>query len=101
MVVSRIEGWDTGRIGFSLMAGAYFRPPSVGEDVGEDRPRRRSMAEAAAVLPIISAELQAAKAAALRDAAEDLFYDGDQDVPIEGNALLHSRADEYEAGGRA
>ena len=59
------------------------------------------MAEAAAVLPIISAELQAAKAAALRDAAEDLFYDGDQDVPIEGNALLHSRADEYEAGGRA
>ena len=55
----------------------------------------------AAVLPIIAAEVQAAKAEALREAAEDLFYDGDQDVPIEGNALLHSRADEYETGGRA
>ena len=56
---------------------------------------------AAAVLPIIAAEVQAAKAEALREAAEDLFYDGDQDVPIEGNALLHSRADEYETGDRA
>ena len=54
----------------------------------------------AAVLPIIAAEVQAAKAEALREAAEDLFYDGDQDVPIEGNALLHSRADEYETGGQ-
>ena len=56
---------------------------------------------AAAVLSIIAAEVQAAKAEALREAAEDLFYDGDQDVPIEGNALLHNRADEYETGDRA
>ena len=55
----------------------------------------------AAIVPIIAAEVQAAKAEALREAAEDLFYDGDQDVPIEGNALLHSRADEYETGDRA
>ena len=55
----------------------------------------------AAIFPIIAAEVRAAKAEALREAAEDLFYDGDQDVPIEGNALLHNRADEYETGDRA
>lgn len=90
------------------IARAIYRSDEDGmdrlsDDFGDLAPhwRRMYLMNAAAVLPIIAAEVQAAKAEALREAAEDLFYDGDQDVPIEGNALLHNRADEYETGDRA
>ena len=41
---------------------------------------------------------QAAKAEALIDAAEDLFYDGDSDRPMYGHRELYDRADRIKGG---
>ena len=74
----------------------YDAPHGHGTEVGVHAPVHEVVA---AVLPIIAAEVQAAKAEALREAAEDL-----NPYPTIGYTIpqvLRDRATEYETGDRA